>query len=308
MHNNRYNSLFSGIITAVVTPFKHNEEIDWKSLSKMLEYQVQSGVNGVVLCGSTAEASSLSNQEYEEILKKGVECINGRIKVIVGLSTNNLKTCTDRAKLAHALKADGILAVTPSYYRATQEGMKEYFTQIAKSADLPMLLYNVPSRTATDLKPETIAELSKLSNVVGLKDATGELSRVSALQYEINKIGTQKEFAIISGEDKNLVDFCILGGCGVISVISNICPQHLVKIYNLCKNSKYAEAKALQEELYRLIDLILDTEPNPIGIKFALSSIKMCENVLRLPLISLKQEEGIKISKTISSLNLTNVL
>lgn len=291
MFNNpsRFSSPWAGVTTALITPFKQNEEIDFGALFNLIDQQISGGIHGLVLCGSTAEAMSLSNEEYEDLLTRATNKINQRAKVIIGLSSNNLATCIERSNLAKNLGADAVLAVTPYYYKPTQSGMVSFFKQLSNSVDIPIILYNVPSRTSTDLQVDTTAQLAMAGgNIVALKDASGDLSRPYQLQQKLSEGGTEtkganENFSMLSGEDKTFVEFCTLGGCGVISVISNLYPKQMVEIYNLCKNGKYDQAAQLQAQLYSAMDAIFSVT-NPVGIKFALSQSGMCGGTLRLPL------------------------
>ena len=297
MNKRRYSNEFNGIITALATPFNKDYSIDYNALDKLLQMQIDAGVNGVVICGSTAEAASMSDEEFNSIVEHCISFIkksntsDSRMKIIVGLSSNNLDTCIARGRFAKKMGANAVLAVTPFYFRPTQLGMQRYFEEIASAIDMPIILYNVPSRSSSDLHSRTVSKLASVKNIIGLKDATGDISRIQDLNHElqINSETNLDNFIMLSGEDKTFVEFCILGGCGVISVISNAFPDKMVKIYNLCKEERCDEAMQEQFKMYNIMDSVF-AAGNPTGIKCALSELGIFQNIVRLPLLPASQE------------------
>lgn len=288
MHN-----LTRGLYTALITPFSKGE-VDYNSLAKLLDFQIKNRVPAVVLCGTTGESPTLSSREKLEIANFAVNFCKGAIKIILNTGTNNTLDSVNLTKEASSLKIDGILAVSPYYNKANMEGLIEHFTQIAKSTHLPIILYNVPSRTGLDISDEIIAHLYKTNqNIIGLKDATGDLSRVPSIRHK-----TDNNFLLLSGEDATALAFNLSGGDGIISVVSNVVPSLANSVQNISLN-KYNRAKALelQEKLY-IISKVLFAETNPIPIKYLAFLMGLCQDEYRLPL-ALPSKETIEEIKKI---------
>lgn len=270
--------MFSGIFTALITPFK-NGQVDEKSFQSFVDWQISEGVHGVVPCGTTGESPTLSYEEHNRVVSLCVEAAKGRTKVIAGTGANS----TDEAIMltSHAKKAgaDAALIVAPYYNKPTQEGIYQHYKAIASAVDIPIILYNVPGRTVVDIKDETIERLSRISNIIGIKDATGDLARVCTLRARLGD-----SFQQISGEDMTAVAFNVQGGIGCISVSSNIAPRQCAQVQNLTLTGKYKEALALHEKLVPLHDAMF-CETSPAPVKYAAHLLGKCALELRLPML-----------------------
>ena len=277
--------LFSGLYTALITPFK-NDKIDEVALEKLIEFQIKNGVDGIVPCGTTGESPTLTHEEHNLVIDLAVKIANKRVKVIAGTGSNS----TDEAIMMtnHALNvgADGCLIVTPYYNKPTQDGLYQHFKAINDNCNIPLLVYNVPGRSVINISDETLAKLSQLKNIVGIKDATGDLARVASL-----KLLVESDFCIISGEDATVVGFNAMGGCGVISVTANIAPKLCSDLQKATQIGDYKEAVKIQDQLTNLHSAMF-CETNPIPVKYAASLMGLCEMEIRLPLT-----EPSKISK-----------
>ena len=277
--------LFSGLYTALITPFK-NDKIDEVALEKLIEFQIKNGVDGIVPCGTTGESPTLTHEEHNLVIDLAVKIANKRVKVIAGTGSNS----TDEAIMMtnHALNvgADGCLIVTPYYNKPTQDGLYQHFKAINDNCNIPLLVYNVPGRSVINISDETLAKLSQLKNIVGIKDATGDLARVASL-----KLLVKSDFCIISGEDATAVGFNAMGGCGVISVTANIAPKLCSDLQKATQIGDYKEAVKIQDQLTNLHSAMF-CETNPIPVKYAASLMGLCEMEIRLPLT-----EPSKISK-----------
>lgn len=283
--------MFKGIYTALITPFK-NGKIDEKAFADFVEWQISEGVHGLVPCGTTGESPTLSFEEHNRVISLCVEVAKGRVKVLAGTGANS----TDEAIMltAHAKKvgADGALIVAPYYNKPTQEGIYQHFKAIAEAVSIPIVLYNVPGRSVVDIKNDTIERLAKISNIVGIKDATGDLARVSTLRAKVGK-----EFQQISGEDMTAVSFNAQGGIGCISVTANIAPKLCAEVQNLTLKGDFAAALALHDRLVELHDVMF-IETSPAPVKYAASLLGKCLPDLRLPLVlpTEASQERIKIA------------
>jgi len=271
------NPLFSGVITALVTPFK-NGQVDYKAFEDLIEWQIQSGVHGLVPVGTTGETSTLSMEEHKAIVKLCVEVVKGRIKVIAGAGSNNTAESLELAQFAKSVGAHGVLVVAPYYNKPSQEGLYQHFKALNDQVEIPILLYNVPGRTVVDLSNETIIRLAQLPNIVGIKDATGELDRLSAM-----RIAIKDGFSYISGDDPTLIGYMAHGGHGVISVTSNVAPKEVVALYQACQQGAFETARQWQDKLISLHKVLFaDSSPSPT--KYALSLLGWTTDEVRLPI------------------------
>jgi 4-hydroxy-tetrahydrodipicolinate synthase len=272
-----------GSMVALVTPMDKSGVVDWIALSKLLEWHIDEGTSAIIAMGTTGESATLDEQEHCEVIIRTVENVNGRIPVIAGTGSNST---TEAISLTHCAKeagADACLLVTPYYNKPTQEGLYQHYAAIANAVDIPQILYNVPSRTACDLLPDTIGRLSELNNIVGVKEATGELDRVAQIAHLCGE-----DFAIYSGDDATTLEFLAAGGHGVISVTANVAPGLMQKMCQAVLGGELDEAKALDEGL-RALHRDLFVEANPIPVKWALSDMGLIEEGIRLPLTWLSQ-------------------
>ena len=274
--------LFRRAITALVTPFRDGA-VDEPALRGLIERQVAAGVAGIVPVGTTGEASTLSETERRRVVELCVETCAGRVRVIAGAGANATAEAIERVRHAKTVGADGALVVTPYYNRPSQEGLHRHYAAIAEAVELPVVLYNVPSRTGVDLATETVIRLAALPNVVGIKDATGDLVRPSLM-----RLACPEEFALLSGDDASALGFMAHGGHGVISVTSNVAPGACARQIEQALAGDYAGAVSLQDALVGL-HRALFADASPAPTKWALASLGLCGDELRLPLTSCTQ-------------------
>ncbi len=290
--------MFEGLGTAIISPFK-NGELDLDSYRKLLDYQVSNGVKNIVVCGTTGEAATLSNEEQSSLIFDAVEfCKNKGVKVIAGASSSSTKASIELAQRNKELGVDGILVSVPPYNKPMQEGLYQHYKAIAETVKIPVVLYNVPGRTSRDMADDTIARLSQLENIVALKDATGDLARVANL-----RISVKKGFTLISGEDATAVGFNAMGGRGVISVSSNVAPKLCAELQKYSLEGKYDKALEIQDKLIKL-HKIMFCEANPIPVKYACSLLGFGDGTLRLPLTEPSNENKEKIKNVLKELGL----
>lgn len=277
-------NLPKGLYTALITPFK-NGKVDYSSLETLLSFQINAGVIGVVLFGTTGESATLEPQEKYEIIKFAVNFAKGRLKIIAGSGTNNTAHSAKLTSELSKLNPDGFLVVSPYYNKANRQGLLMHFQEIARATDLPIILYNVPGRTGQNMQDDVIAELAQTKNIIGLKDATGDLARVPSLRAKVGK-----EFLLLSGEDATAVAFNASGGDGLISVTSNIAPKLVGDLQKLSLDrGNFEEALKLQERVFAITSALF-LEVNPIPVKYSCFLLKMCENEYRLPLCEPSQK------------------
>ncbi len=269
--------LFKGVITALITPLRDGK-VDEAAFTGLLERQIAAGVHGVVPMGTTGESASLSLDEHRRVVELCVQVAAGRIRVIAGAGSSATDKAIELARHAKTVGADGSLIVTPYYNRPSQEGLARHFEAIAEAVQLPVLLYNVPGRTGVDMANETVARLAAHPNIVGVKDATGDLSRVSWMRSHIGG-----PFGLISGDDASYLGYHAHGGAGVISVTSNVAPEAMVALHEAAAAGDYATARDWQDRLIGLHKaLFLDNSPSPT--KYALARLGLCTEEVRLPL------------------------
>ena len=281
--------LFHGSIVALITPMTHGE-VNYEELKKLVEYHVQAGTHGIVSVGTTGESTTLSIDENVKVIKKTVEFADGRIPIIAGTGSNATSEAVTMTKLLANSGVAGCLSVVPYYNKPTQEGMYQHYKAIAESTDLPQILYNVPGRTGSDLKPETIGRLSKIENIVGVKEATGDLSRLPLI-----KELSGKDFIFLSGDDATGLESMKLGGQGVISVTNNVAAADMAKMCELALAGKFEEAEAINQRL-NVLHHDLFVEANPIPVKWAAYKLGLVsEPNLRLPLTTLSEEAQPKV-------------
>ena len=284
--------IFSGLGTALVTPF-NNGEVDYYSLKVLLNKQIEAGVEAVVVLGTTGEPSTLTDKERDKIIKTTVSLCKGQTKVIVGVGSNSTKKAVSYYKRAEELGVDGALIVTPYYNKCTQDGIFEHYSAIANSGKLPIIVYNVPSRTGVNIDPETLQRLAEIENICGIKESSGNINQALHYFYVVDK-----KMAIYCGEDALMYVFATLGAEGGISVVSNLLPKETKKILDSCRNGKYEKSRELQRKILPLIDSIF-ARVNPIPIKSALSYLGLCKNELRLPLTPLPENDFLNLKKEI---------
>ncbi|PJA11537.1 MAG: 4-hydroxy-tetrahydrodipicolinate synthase [Elusimicrobia bacterium CG_4_10_14_0_2_um_filter_56_8] len=284
-----------GCFTAIVTPFR-NGKVDFEALKKIVRFQVQNGASGVVPCGSTGEAATLSPEEYLAVIKTAVTAAGGRIPVIPGVGTNSTSKSVEMVKKVSALGVDGLLAIVPYYNKPTQEGMKAHFAAVAGATKLPIILYNIPGRTGVNMLPATALGLrKKFLNIVGIKEASGLLDQVSEL---IN--GADKGFTVLSGDDSLTLPMMSVGARGVISVASNIAPAQVSSMCRFFLDGNLAGALRAHHHLFPLIKTLF-VETNPIPVKYAASLLGLCLPEPRLPLTPLTPKNRAKLKKSLAA-------
>lgn len=283
---------FTGSMTALVTPF-NNGSIDEPALCKLVEFQIANGTSVLVPCGTTGESATLSREEKERVISIVIEQAKGRVKVLAGAGSNNTADAITLHKICKKIGADGALHVTPYYNKPTQAGLIAHFTAIAKSADLPIVLYNVPGRTSVNCLPETVIKLSKIDTIVGIKEASGSLVQATEIIKNV-----PSSFVVLSGEDAlNYPLFCI-GALGSISVTANIDPKRLAEQYVSFKSGNHDRARVLHQELFDLHQVMF-VETNPIPVKYALSVMRMIKEEYRLPLVPLSEQSKERVKKVL---------
>lgn len=280
--------LFKGCGTALITPFT-NDGVDFEELRKLIEFQILEGIDSLIICGTTGESSTMSLEEKKSVIEFSIKIANGRVPIIVGTGGNNTKEVINLSKYAESVGADGLLLVTPYYNKTTQNGLIAHFTEVSKSVSLPIILYNVPSRTGLNIEPETCLELSKTPNIVGIKEASGNISQVAKIANLC-----QDNLAIYSGNDDQIVPILSLGGLGVISVLSNIYPKYVHDLVMDYLTGNWQKATASQVYAIPLINALF-SEVNPIPIKYAVSKIGFKAGLPRLPLVELSDKNKEKI-------------
>lgn len=285
--------IFEGCGTAIVTPFNENG-VNYAEFKRLLENQIENEVDSIIVCGTTGEASTMSKDERKETIKFAIDIVNKRTKVIAGTGSNNTKEAVEMSKHAETVGADGVLVVTPYYNKTTQKGLIAHYKEIAKNIEIPMVLYNVPSRTGVNILPETCLELSKIENIVAIKEASGNISQVA----KIAKL-CGDNLTIYSGNDDQIIPILSLGGKGVISVLSNIMPKYTHDMVKKYLNGQVKEACEMQLNVLDLIDCLF-IEVNPIPVKYALNLKGYNCGIPRLPLVELSEENKVKIKNVMS--------
>ena len=285
--------MFKGVFVAIVTPFK-NGKIDEEALRGLIDFQTAGGVDGIVPCGTTGESATLNHEEHDQVIRIAVDACKGKASVLAGTGSNSTQEAIQLSRNAKNAGADGLLQITPYYNKPNQEGLYHHFSSIADAVDLPIVLYNVPSRTSVNMVPETVVRLAKIKNIVGTKEASGSLQAISKI---IDNCG--KDFTVLSGDDPLLWPILAIGGKGVISVTANILPAKVAALCKAAAIGDIAGARSLHYELMDINDsLFIDT--NPIPVKAALHLMGKIENELRGPLIELSKDTLERLKKAMA--------
>ena len=283
--------MFYGSIPAVITPFKNND-IDYNSLSKIVEHLIVNGSNGLVPCGTTGESPTLSHEEHKKIIEETIKISDGRVPIIAGTGSNNTFEAIEYTKHAESAGADAALIVTPYYNKPTQLGLYQHYKSIADETSLPIIIYNIPGRSIVDMSIETMIELSKLKNIIGVKDATNDLFRPLLTKKKMNS-----DFCYLSGEDGTALAFLAQGGHGCISVTANIAPKLCSDMQKFWREGDIKNAQKINLQLSDLHNsLFLESSPGPV--KYAASLLGLCSSETRLPLIEIQEstKSAVKIS------------
>ena len=272
--------MFKGSMPALVTPFR-NGELDLETLKKLVEWHIGEGSHGLVPVGTTGESPTLTHREHETVVEEVVKAAAGRVPVIAGAGSNNTLEAIRLVRHAESVGADAALVVTPYYNKPTQSGLIAHFTALHDCAELPIIIYNIPGRSVVDMMPDTMGTLAKLPRIVGVKDATGDLARVSD-----QRLTCGTDFVQLSGEDATAHGFNAQGGVGCISVTANVAPKLLSQMQSACLSGDYATALDIQDRLMPLHKAVF-TEPGLVGVKYAMSQLGLCSEEVRLPLTAL---------------------
>lgn len=283
-------SIFTGSGVAIVTPFKDDKTIDFEKFENLVNFQIENSTDAIIVCGTTGEPSTMTEQEKLDLIKFCVEKVNRRVPVICGAGTNNTAQSIDFCKKCEALGVDGLLIVTPYYNKTTQKGLIQHYKTIANSTTLPIILYNVPSRTGLNMMPKTVLELSKIKNIVGIKEASGNISQVVEIASLCND-----DFYIYSGNDNQILPILSIGGKGVISVMANIIPKDTHNIIKHFFDNNIEQSKKLQLKTVELSNTLF-CEVSPIPVKTALELMGYGKANFREPLVNM-EEENIQILK-----------
>ncbi len=284
-----------GCGTALVTPFRRDESLDEPALRRLVQFQLREGIDFLVPCGTTGETPTLEHDEYLRVIRIVVEETAGKVPVIAGAGGNNTRKVIGLIREIQPLGVQGVLSVAPYYNKPTQEGLFQHFKAIGESTGLPIVLYNVPGRTSSNIEPATVARLSRIRNIVGIKEASGSIVQ----QMEVlGAVGSG--FRVLSGDDAFTFPLMALGGVGVISVVSNEIPGAMARLTHLLLEGKYEEARKLNAQLLPLMQVNF-IETNPIPVKAALAMMGMIEEVYRLPMVPMKPENRAKLEKALAA-------
>jgi 4-hydroxy-tetrahydrodipicolinate synthase len=289
--------MFQGAITASVTPFR-NGKVDVAALKGLVEHQVKGGIRGIVPCGTTGEASTLDWKEHEQVIDVVVKAVKGRVPVLAGTGSNNTKEAVELTKYAKKAGADAALVVTPYYNKPTQEGLYRHYRTLAESANIPIVLYNVPGRTGVNLLPETVARLAEVKNIVAVKEASGNLGQVCEILRRV-----PKDFCVLSGDDALTLPMMALGAKGVISVASNAAPALVSELCDSFLAGDLARAREIHFRLWQFFEACF-VETNPIPVKTAVAAMGLCGEELRLPLCGISEGNRKKVVDALAGLGL----
>ncbi len=289
--------MFKGAIVAIVTPFKDGK-VDEDALRELIEFQIESGTDGIVPCGTTGESATLSHEEHDRVIEITVDAVKKRVPVIAGTGSNNTTEAIRLTRHAYEAGVDGTLLVTPYYNKPTQEGLYQHYKTVAETVPVPIVLYNVPGRTGINLLPETDARLSKISNIVGIKEASGDLKQVSKI-IEL----CSDDFAVLSGDDFTVLPILAVGGKGVISVVSNIIPEDMAAMIDAFNEGSLDKAKEFHYRMRPIMDGCF-LETNPVPVKAALAMMGKIAYELRLPLCEMSDVNYGKLKKIMTDYGL----
>jgi len=271
-------------MVALITPMYENGDVDFDALEKLVNFHIESGTKAIVSVGTTGESATLNHYEHIEVMKKTIEYSNGRIPVVAGTGANSTSEAIELTQAAKNMNADACLLVTPYYNKPTQEGLYQHYKKIAESVEIDQILYNVPGRTGVDMSVDTVARLANMTNIIGVKDATGDLDVAKSL---IQKC--PESFILLSGDDGTAIEFILMGGHGGISVTANVVPQLLSDAYDLALKGNLESAKEIDLKISNLHSHLF-LESNPIPVKWAMHKMGYCESGIRLPLTRLSLE------------------
>lgn len=288
----------TGAMVALITPMLQDGLIDFDALAKLVEFHIHNGTKAIISMGTTGESATLNQDEHIEVIRKTIAFAKGRIAVVAGTGANSTSEAIELTQAAKELGADAALLVTPYYNKPTQEGLYQHYKTIANAVDIDQILYNVPSRTAVDLLPETAIRLSAIDNIIGIKDATGDLQVAQALIG-----GCPQDFLLYSGDDATAIEFILMGGHGGISVSANVVPAEVSNAYQAAFNGDRKLAENINAKLYNLHQHLF-IESNPIPVKWAMYKMDRCDSGIRLPLTKLSVQYQTILKQDLSNLGL----
>lgn len=290
--------MFTGCGTALVTPFRRDQSLDEEGVRRLVRRQIEAGIGFLVPCGTTGESPTLTREEQLRVVKIAVEESRGKVPVLAGAGGYNTAHVIETAREFERLGADGILSVTPYYNRPTQEGLYQHYRAIADAISLPIILYNVPGRTGCNIEPATVVRLAKIENIVGVKEASGNISQMAAIAARV-----PDDFVLLSGDDGVTLPLMALGGRGVISVVSNEIPREMTHLTQLCAANDFAAAREIHRHYFSLMEVNF-VETNPMPVKAAMSLMRLLEPVWRLPMVAPKAENMAKIRAVLETVGL----
>ncbi|MCP4430023.1 MAG: 4-hydroxy-tetrahydrodipicolinate synthase [Gammaproteobacteria bacterium] len=276
--------MFKGSLVALVTPMLSDGSVDYDQLEALIDFHIEQGTNGLVIAGTSGESATLSHQEHQQLLKQSYEIVNHRLPMVAGTGANSTSEAIELTECAHKVGAEACLLVTPYYNKPTQKGLVLHHQAIADAVDIPQILYNVPGRTACDMQAQTVGELARVRNIVGIKEATGDMQRLTDIKRLVND-----DFALLTGDDSTTCDFILNGGHGAISVTANVVPAKMATMCRLAFEGKEAEARAADAEIADLHRLLF-IESNPIPVKWAIAQMGFGEVNMRLPMTVLDEQ------------------
>ncbi|MSP39998.1 MAG: 4-hydroxy-tetrahydrodipicolinate synthase [Deltaproteobacteria bacterium] len=284
--------MFSGSMVALVTPFK-NGAVDWQSLEALVAFHLENGTHGIVPCGTTGESATLSHQEHDEVIRAVIKFVNKRVPVIAGTGSNSTDEAVRLTREAEKSGADGALMISPYYNRPTQEGIYQHYKKVASEVGIPIIIYNIPGRTGSKIEPETLARLAEITNIAGVKEATGSVDQA----IDVIRLCGER-LAVYSGEDSLIYSLMALGGKGVISTVANVAPKQTAQLTEACLKGDWEKGREIQ---FKLIPLIrsLFIETNPIPVKTALALMGKCGGELRLPMTPMAERNVTKLKQAL---------
>lgn len=292
-----------GTIVAMVTPFDSNDGVDEAGMRENINYLIDRGVEGVLAAGTTGESATITHDEQRKMMDILVDEVAGRVKAIAGAGSNSSKESLGLVKYAENAGADAALVITPYYNKPQPHGLFEHYKMLVEASDIPIIVYNVPSRTGTDIDVETIGKVSQLDHIIAIKEANPDLDKVSQIQKKLEELGNQDDFRIISGNDNLTLPMISLGAKGVISVVANVDPERMSQMVKYALQGDYAKAESLHYELYDLMK-VLFIETNPVPAKESLNMMGRPAGHVRMPLGPLKEENKAQLRKVLQNLKL----
>lgn len=289
--------MYSGLMTALITPFTKSGKVDYKALQRIVEYQIDNKTDVLVPCGTTGESPTLSHEEHDAVIEKTIEYSNGRAKVMAGTGSNSTEEAIRLTKHAEESGADAALVVAPYYNKPTQEGLYEYFSAVAKSVKIPIIVYNIPGRTGVNVSVDTLTHLAKThENIAGVKEATGSLTQISLSVAEAGKKAKCKDFSVLSGDDALTLPLMSVGGKGVVSVIANLFPAEMKSMVDFATEGDFKQALTIHNKLLPLMTGMLSLETNPGPIKYAMYKAGFSQTAaLRSPMVEVSAQTAKKL-------------